>query len=119
MFIVSCAVDALAPYGFHSYNDLESKESKGYKDYMNQQNFEGYIPIFGTFAGLDRIRTHSNMLKQEDLTTSTKIVCYSHIVRGIIELTSCGILLLIPDLITTLIRKVAHYIVMSNQFNHN
>lgn len=59
----------------------------------------GYIPFFGTFAGILRI---NSALKATEEELPNK---FNHIARGCIEMTSLGCLLLIHDLILTLWRN--------------
>jgi hypothetical protein len=64
----------------------------------NFVKFLGYIPLIGTFVGINRILAARKASRNEMPNKN------DHILRGGIEAFSVGILLLIPDLILTLIR---------------
>lgn len=79
-------------------SDLDPR--KMYRD-ENLLKVAGYIPLIGTIVGIIRLvltNINSKLPEKGGKPLANK---YKHITRGCIELTSCGFLLLIPDLIVT------------------
>ena len=82
--------------------DFQALADAGYKEHAktawktaNVVKVLGYIPLVGSFIGLARILGSAFSTPDEVPNR------YHHIARGCVELSSLGILLLIPDLFMT------------------
>lgn len=87
-------------FGYHSSEELQKK---GLNSGANYANLLGYIPIIGTIIGIARIyicleHFVKKECKKHDHNT---MLGFWQITRGVIELTSCGLILAIPDLLFT------------------
>ena len=89
--------------GIHAtaYRDDKREELKPPHSIQNFFNLTGYIPIIGSFVGVNRIISMSS--KACLLPKSQKI---KYIVRGLIETFSLGVIILPFDLVVTVARKI-------------
>jgi hypothetical protein len=61
-----------------------------------------YIPIIGTFGGILRIASTRYGTRRGSTPSANKGI----LVRGVFEICSLGILLILPDLIVTVVRSL-------------
>jgi hypothetical protein len=91
-------------FGYHSVNDgIDANERKGIK-VLNKMNKLSYIPIVCSIIGCARIDLATRMIGSQN--PNTRKLGYAELSRGTFELTSCGFLLAIPDLVFTMNRKL-------------
>jgi hypothetical protein len=95
----------LNPFGLHFYSENKSKESKKYKDWTNRANLVSVLPGVRIIIGLWRIKKYIPLMKG-DLNSQTCQIELAQIARGVIELTSYGQWLIIPDVLVTLLRLI-------------
>lgn len=90
-------------FGYHFEEDIETKKLSSA---VNIASLVGYIPIIGTIMGICRIYLACDYLSDE--TSPGDIELYKwQILRGVLELTSLGVLLCgIPDLVATIWRNM-------------
>ena len=66
-------------------------------------NVVGYIPIVGTIVGIARVALFGSSLIEDRKSSDWfgRTFCLGEITRGLVEVTSCGFLLLIPDFLVS------------------
>jgi hypothetical protein len=99
-------VNAYSAFGYHKVDEIRNAEDI-LLTLMNINNALSYIPIIGTIIGIVRLIIFSKFYSsnKEKLNEESKKFYIAQISRGLFELTSCGFLLSIPDLIITLKRN--------------
>ncbi|MCB1112890.1 MAG: hypothetical protein KDK72_09585 [Chlamydiia bacterium] len=88
---------------------FNSGEEKEVRSRGNLFKIAGYVPVIGTIIGIARIIQSIQMIKEENKSGFGPNRYYvefaaGNISRGVIEATSLGCLLIIPDLILTVAR---------------
>ena len=72
----------------------------------------GYLPVIGTFVGLARIATALKNHQDGKLTAR-------HITRGLVECSSLGCILIIPDIVVSVFRSAKKDIEKLNEYQNN
>jgi hypothetical protein len=93
-------VTFLSSFGFHTKDKLNEFVTKKNYNILNVTNILGYVPIVGPWLGVARIGLS---IYSYSLNKSGKYTYFdlSQLSRGLIELTSINILLIIADIAAT------------------
>jgi hypothetical protein len=103
--------DVNTAIGYHTISKFD-KADKIPIVMANISNFLSYLPVIGTIIGIVRISLFAAIYLNSDLDSTQKMLAFAHIIRGAIEVTSFGSILIIPDLIFTIGRII-------KESNHN
>ncbi|MCB1111330.1 MAG: hypothetical protein KDK72_01550 [Chlamydiia bacterium] len=98
MSIVDISQALVTPYNYPLQFRDAAEGVSGAKVHI-ALNVLGYLPVIGTIVGIARIALTLYLIisKGSDLELRRITFHSSEIVRGLVEVTSCGILLIIPD----------------------
>ena len=102
MSIVDISEALVTPYDYSELFEDAAKGSSIAKVHI-ALNVLGYLPVIGTIVGIARIALSFYLIISSGSPFKLTDIAFisSEILRGLVEVTSCGILLIIPDLLVS------------------
>lgn len=88
---------------------------------VNTLNVAGWFPLVGTISGIARLIFAAVMYRNDyvkskgNIDPETKAFYTAMVIRGVIEMLSCGFLLIAQDIIFTVGREIAYPPIKGNQ----